>query len=206
MKIILPLFFILNLLFFSCGKKQQLQIAIQPFVGVNQVDIELVKSSLVENYKAKVDVLTPIEIPENTFVNVKSPRYRADQLIAFLKAQKADSIDHVLGLITKDISTTKLNPDGTVKLPKSKYEDWGIFGLGYRPGASCIVSTFRLSKRRPDRRSQLIKIANHEIGHNLGLPHCDRDPNCVMRDAAESIKTIDGVGSTLCDFCKEDIR
>ncbi|SFT36995.1 archaemetzincin [Lishizhenia tianjinensis] len=190
----------------ACSSNQPLKIAIQPFEGVNQVDVELIKSSLAENYKAKVYVLETMDIPQSTFTHVKTPRYRADQLIAFLKENKKETIDHIIGLIAKDISTTKKNADGSVKEPASKYKDWGIFGLGYRPGVSCIVSTYRLSKRRPDRRSQLIKIANHEIGHNLGLSHCDRTSDCVMRDAAESIKTIDKVGSTLCTHCKEDIK
>ena len=106
----------------------------------------------------------------------------------------------------KNISTTKKNMFGGVKKPKSKYEDWGIFGLGYRPGPSCIVSTYRLGKKSKKRSNRLVKITLHEIGHNMGLPHCDRDPNCVMRDAAESIKTVDQVSKDLCEFCRKDIE
>ena len=58
-----------------------------------------------------------------------------------------------------------------MKKPKSKYEDWGIFGLGYRPGNAAMVSTFRL--RKPGLTiERLQKVVTHEIGHNLGLKHC----------------------------------
>lgn len=164
-----------------------------------------VKSALEEVYEVEVVMLPEIEIPENTFVNVKSPRYRADKLIEYLKENRPGGIDYTIGLISKDISTTKRTADGEIKKPKSKYEDWGIFGLGYRPGPSCIVSTFRLNNKNQKLfYSRIKKIAVHEIGHNLGLPHCP-DKECVMQDAAESISTIDNVSMILCDECKRKI-
>ncbi len=157
-----------------------------------------VKTALEEVYEAKVVMLPEIEIPEHTYVNIKSPRYRADKLIKDLKENQPAGIDFTIGLISKDISTTKRTADAEIKKPQSKYEDWGIFGLGYRPGPSCIVSTFRLEcKNQKLFYSRLQKIAVHEIGHNLGLPHCP-DKACVMQDAAESISTIDNVSMILC--------
>ena len=113
----------------------------------------------------------------------------------------------MLGLIAKDISTTKRDRYGKVKKPESKYEDWGIFGLGYRPGSSAIVSTFRI--RHNDRakfQERFQKICIHEIGHNLGLKHCEFDDRCVMRDAAETIKTVDQVDLYLCGYCRTQIQ
>ena len=49
------------------------------------------------------------------------------------------------------------------------------------------------------------KICIHELGHNLGLHHCENYDKCVMRDAAETIKTIDHVDLMLCDKCKNKI-
>ena len=66
-----------------------------------------------------------------------------DQLIKILKETKPDSLDFIIGLIDKDISTTKKDSKGHPLEPISKYQDWGVFGLGYRPGVSCIVSTYR---------------------------------------------------------------
>ena len=80
-----------------------------------------------------------------------------------------------------------------------------MFGLGYRPGPSCIVSTYRL--KNTDQRKfieRLKKVAIHELGHNLGLDHCESEL-CVMRDAVETIKTIDRVDSRLCEQCRKRI-
>lgn len=201
-KILVLLLF--SLLLTACNKGK-LKIALQPFEGMSEVEVTMVQKSLTENYSAKVYILPSIPLPDNAFIHVKSPRFRADSLLRFLRSNKPDSIDYILGLTNKDISTTKRDKKGNVKQPASKYKDWGVFGLGFRPGTSCVVSNFRLSKNKKTRRSQLIKISNHEIGHNLGLKHCSNTPDCVMRDAAETIKTLSLVNDTLCVYCKKQL-
>ena len=52
---------------------------------------------------------------------------------------------------------------------------------------------------------RLQKVVIHEVGHNLGLPHCKVDSRCVMRDAAEKIQTIDEVDAALCEACKSSL-
>ena len=68
--------------------------------------------------------------PENEKVMAWYPardRYRADSLIRYLgRFGSADTI--LIGLTNKDISTTK-----------GQIRDWGIMGLGYCPGTSCVV-------------------------------------------------------------------
>src|SRR5690606_36710283 len=118
--------------------------------------------------------------------NSKSPRYRADKIIAEQRAKKPDSIDYVLGYTSKDISTSK-KENGQIKLPKHKYEDWGVMGLAYVVGNSCVVSSFRLKHKDSKKYfSRIKKVTVHELGHNLGLPHC-ANTKCVMTDAVESV-------------------
>jgi archaemetzincin len=101
-------------------------------------------------------------------MNRSKTRYRADSLIAYLsKTTKPGFL--TIGLTDKDISTTK-----------EKIADWGIFGLGYCPGKSCIASTFRLKGK--NRFEKLFKVAIHELGHTQGLDHCPVK-TCLMRDA-----------------------
>ena len=146
-------------------------------------------------------VLPEIEMPDGSFINDKSPRYRADSIIAWLRDHKQADIDHVIGITHHDIITTKRNMDGSVKDPAYKYQDWGVFGLGYRLGASCFVSSFRLKHAQEAvYLDRLRKVAVHEIGHNQGLGHCS-STDCVMQDAAESISMIDGVELNLCEAC-----
>lgn len=120
-----------------------------------------------------------------------------------MREEKPDSVDFIIGLTSKDISITKRDKRGNIKKPETKYADWGIFGLGFRPGPSCVVSIHRI--QNPDKAlfiERFKKICIHEIGHNMGLKHCDSDENCVMRDAAETIKTVDRVKLSLCTDCK----
>lgn len=51
-----------------------------------------------------------------------------------------DSLDYIIGLTDKDISTTK-KANGKMLEPASKYKDLGIMGLGFCPGK---VVLFRL--------------------------------------------------------------
>lgn len=169
------------------------------FESTEQIDS--VKSVLERYYGFSVVVLENTTIPESTFINVRSPRYRADKVLKYLNDIKPDTCDFIMGLTTKDISTTKWESNGKVKQPASRYLDWGIFGLGYRPGDASIISTFRLGNNPDVALDRLQKICMHELGHNLGLSHCETYM-CVMSDAAESIKTIDNEAKSLCSKCQ----
>jgi archaemetzincin len=200
------IFAAIAIIFFSCYDNKNTVVAIQPFDHFDTALADTIAAAIKENYNMETVVLSHTKLPAASFVNIKTPRYRADRLIEFLKEQKPDSITYVQGITEQDISTTKRNALGLVKEPTSKYADWGIFGLAYRPGPSSIVSTFRLQH---DSRKKFIerlkKVALHELGHNLGLDHCESSV-CVMKDAAETIKTIDTISSALCSGCKKKIQ
>jgi len=183
-------------------------IGIQPYGNVKQSLIDTVQQTIQQVYEFEsVITLKHKPLPKSAFVTIKSPRYRADSIIKILKLEKPDTIDYIIGITTKDISTTKRDKHGEVLKPKSKYVDWGIFGLGYRPGPTCLLSTFRIkSENRNKFIDRMKKVCMHEIGHNLGLKHCKTGPKCVMRDAAESIRTIDDVDLKLCLTCKSLIE
>lgn len=190
----------------SCAENRPKKIAIQPYGKFDSALKDSVVVSIERTYGFTVTALPYKEIPRSAFINVKSPRYRADSILRILKREKAEEYDHVLGLTSLDISTTKRDENGNVLEPRYKYEDWGVFGLGAMPGASCVVSTFRL--KTTDRKlliERLKKVCNHEIGHNLGLPHCESSDKCVMKDGAESIKTVDFVDLVLCESCKSRV-
>lgn len=127
-------------------------------------------------------------IPESFYYTPRN-RYRADSLIRFLKTQIGkDSI--IVGILNEDISTTK---DGVV--------DWGVMGLGYRPGNSCVVSSFRINKKK--RAEQLYKVVLHELGHTEGLDHCP-EVTCLMRDA-EGGNPLDEE-KDFCGQCKAQLK
>jgi archaemetzincin len=194
---------------FSCQSKRDneyVTVGIQPYKDFPKDKTDTISKIIADIYKVKTIVLPVKELDKKAFVYVKSPRYRADSIIKFQKIIKPDSLDYILGLTHKDISVTKKDKSGKMKTPTYKYADWGIMGLAYCPGKSCIVSTFRI--KHPNAKthfSRLKKVAVHEFGHNLGLPHCP-NKTCVMTDAVESVKTIDNAKLALCNECKLKIN
>lgn len=180
-------------------------IAIQPYGTIQHRQVDSVAASLARMYLSRVHILKSVALPASSYVMIKSPRYRADVLIRLLKTQKPDTIDFILGITNQDISTTKRDAFGRIKTPESRYKDWGVFGLGYRPGLACVISTYRLKHTSEDIFiGRLQKVALHEIGHNYGLPHCKTE-YCVMQDAVETIKTIDRVSLQMCEKCTQKI-
>jgi archaemetzincin len=193
------------LLFSSCKKNGDVTVvAIQPYDNFDTKYISTVASAVQKVYGFECITLPHKPIPKETITTIKTPRYRADLLLKLLEQTKPDTVTYILGLTKKDISTTKRDQQGNIKEPQEKYRDWGIFGLGYMPGASCVASTFRLSTPQNKLTDRLQKVCIHELGHNLGLDHCE-NKHCVMTDAAESIKTIDQVNVDLCMVCKDKI-
>jgi archaemetzincin len=199
----------ITLLLFGCSESKkpakETIVGLLPYEGISKEKTLFIKNAIDEYYGVKTYILDAETLPKSVFTNIKSPRYRADSLIAIQKRTKADTIDYVMGLTEKDISAPRYE-NGKIKKPVWKYNDFGIMGLAYRPGNSAVVSDFRLKHQDKARQfTRFKKVALHEFGHNLGLPHC-ADKKCVMTSAMESIKTIDNEEATLCAKCRAKIK
>lgn len=180
------------LLLLSCNRSHQKTsetlhtVRIHPFEGFSPVLTDSLAASfrlIFEN----VIVDSVQDLPESAFMQSRN-RYRADTLIQSL-ARLTNKGTAVIGLTHLDISTTK-----------APHQDWGVMGLGYQPGSSCIVSTYRLKRKN---LSDLYKVALHELGHNTGLPHCE-DDHCYMRDANGGY-LLDEL-TNFCTICRMTLR
>lgn len=146
--------------------KSQKVIIIQPLGDFKTEQSQLVFTEI-KTINPNVVLRPNISFPENSYYKPRN-RYRADSIIKSLKDNIGkDSL--IVGLSNHDISTTYKG-----------VKDWGVMGLGYRPGKSCVVSDFRMSGK--NRNQQFYKVVLHELGHTEGLPHCETK-TCLMRDA-----------------------
>ena len=101
-------------------------------------------------------------------------------------SRRAQENEIYLGITSYDISSTK-----------NGKPDFGIMGLGFRPGKACVASDFRLKDK-----SNFFKVVIHELGHTAGLHHCP-EKTCFMRDAEGHNPTDEETG--FCPSCKKSL-
>ncbi len=157
----------------SCASKAQ---------GVDEV-----VAALRAFYPIDVRVLACQELPKAAYYPARK-RYRAERLLTYLNQRMPKDGWRILGLTEVDISTTK-----------DPFPDWGVMGLGELPGTATVISSFRCRKKARNQAhavERLAKVAVHEIGHTLGLPHCPTR-GCLMEDAMGKVTTTDRER----DFC-----
>lgn len=155
-------------------------ILIQPFDDLHPEKVQYVANEIGKIYP-KTKILAPIHIPKESYYAPRN-RYRADSIINIMR-KKANKNEIIIGLTSKDISTTNRG-----------YPDFGVMGLGYSPGSACVASNFRVKNNE-----QFSKVAIHELGHTQGLPHCPVK-TCFMRDAESKNRTDELTG--FCPKCK----
>lgn len=160
--------------------------------NVKNSDIVKVQKELSSFYNCDVIILPKIDLMTDTKVKGMN-RYQAEKILKNIIQKFYNKKGKVLLLTDVDICFN----NGINK------EHWGIFGLGMLYSKPCVVSTNRLKTNRDNR---LVKVAIHEIGHTLGLNHCDNDIKCVMNDAKGKGSTVDGVNKYLCSSCKIKLK
>jgi archaemetzincin len=162
---------------------------VQPLGGCsdNAAGVAEIVAALRAFYPIDVRVLACQELPKAAFYPPRK-RYRAERLLLYLNQRMPKDGWRILGVTDADISTTK-----------DRIPDWGVMGLGELPGTATVISSFRCRKkaRSPAHAiERLAKVAVHEIGHTLGLPHCPTR-SCLMEDAMGQVVTTDRER----DFC-----
>ena len=168
------------------------KINIQPLGEVSPEYILLVKKSVKTFYGYDCEVLPPKKITNDMLSPVKK-RIDANKAL-----RNNLSFNNLIIITEKDICHNK-NKDNP---------EWGIFGLGLRPGKTCIVSTFRLHQNVSKQKTyeRLEKVSLHEIGHNLGLEHCTNNKECMMNDANGTIQQVDNEKVWFCEKCMKQIK
>ena len=162
-----------------------------------------IQSQIAAFFHCSVHVLENVDMPLPFQNLTKGERYSADSILTWLSSRKSDSVSILVGLTSEDIYIADKDENGHIRKPVSKYAVWGILGLGDCPGSVCVISDARFRLSSGNKYNHRLKtIVIHEIGHNLGLPHC-KSPHCIMNDANEQIATVDSSGSDFCESCKK---
>ena len=164
---------------------------ILPLGNVKKPIIDDVVKGLTDFYHKEIVVEKSIPL-DNKLLAASKTRFSADSILKRFKSSK-----NILVITEVDIVH-----------PKEKVtKEFGIFGLGFRPGTVCVVSSFRLKKNASPKlfTERLKKVSIHEVGHNLGLHHCTKDPECMMSAANGTIKQVDHEKMMFCDYCRNII-
>jgi archaemetzincin len=170
-------------------------IYILPLGNVPVEQLKFVQSSIAGFFGYTVLIENKVSLSPD-LKNNPPIRYVADKILAKFNTTKNRLILTNVDIVTHD--------------KKRKVKEWGVLGLGYRPGNTCVVSTFRLNKAKVKVShgkflERLEKVCIHEVGHNLGLPHCTRNDKCLMNDANGTIAQVDKETLNFCDYCRSKI-
>jgi len=163
--------------------------------GPSEFDLRVLQQALLAHYPFRVLVESRRPLPRAAFYPPRR-RYRAERLLAWLRDQLVDADQLVMGVTDVDISTEK-----------PPFADFGILGLAECPGRVSVVSTFRCRRTAQSALHAALrfgKVAVHEFGHGLGLPHCDT-LGCLLEDAGGTVGTLERE-QDLCSVCRGRLR
>jgi archaemetzincin len=148
-----------------------------------EANVKQVKRTIEQFYGIQT-TLVKATIPESASTHDRG-RYNANKILAYLQQQYPNK--QVIALTSKDICT---NMNGK--------PCWGVLGLS-NLGKPYSVSS--VSRIKSDKENLLSKVAIHEVGHGLGLPHCESGNPCLMKDADSKIATIKRQPMKFCNSC-----
>ncbi len=150
-----------------------------------------VVDAIARQFNAKVD-FAMIDLPVTRSFDSSRRQYDAEELLRDLFSFAPPQEDKAVYILRDDMFAGRLN-----------------FVFGLAAGNACIVSTARLDPRfygekdmekaRVLFKERVVKEVLHELGHTIGLPHCE-DRKCVMV-FSNSINDVDFKGTEFCKYC-----
>ncbi len=156
--------------------------------------LERLRRGLQDALRVSCEVL-PAGLDPAPFLHAQRQQYHSTQILAALAGFRQNGGWRLLGVTSVDLYMPILT---------------FVFGEAQLTGQCCVVSAKRLAQEfyglpaDPELfADRLLKESVHEIGHTLGLTHC-QDYGCVMA-ASHSVEWIDIKGSFFCQACHQRI-
>jgi archaemetzincin len=152
--------------------------------------LQELKPALAATFRVRCEILPLVLDPEFAFHGERQ-QYHSSEILARMRGCIPPRAWRVLGITSVDLY-----------IPILTY----VFGEAQIGGPCALVSSHRLRQTfyglpadAALERGRLLKECVHELGHTLGLPHC-QDYDCVM-SASHAVEWIDIKGAELCPRC-----
>jgi archaemetzincin len=170
-------------------------IQLLPFGSVPAELLAELRDGLSRTFLVRCELLPPEPDPRFAF-NVTRQQYLSTEILAQMQKRSPPAVSRLLGVTLGDLYIPILT---------------FVFGEAQLQGNCALVSAHRLRQEfyglpgdSAIFRERLLKEAVHELGHTLGLAHCE-DYQCVMAPS-HGVEWIDLKTNSFCPSCNAVAR
>jgi archaemetzincin len=167
------------------------RIQLLPLGEVAVTLLDALQKGLAKEFSVPCEILPPEPDPSYAW-NPRRQQHSSTEILAALTARQIPPDTRLLAVTPFDLFIPILT---------------FVFGEAQLEGRCAVVSAFRLRQEfygLPSNNellaSRLVKESAHELGHTLGIAHCD-DYGCVMAPS-HAVEWIDLKSMSLCESCR----